>query len=81
MNIYKFSIGKDPYEVAERYYEKNDHRRALTYYRRALGQNDIRAHYRIGLIHEQAGRDRDALKHYRRYLELGKPDARWNHPD
>ena len=55
-----------------------DYRRALTYYRKALGQNDVRAHYRMGIIYEESGKDRDALRHYRRYLELGKPDSRWN---
>ncbi len=70
--------GKDPYEVGERYFSQKDHRRALTYYRKALGQNDVRAHYRMGIIYEESGKDRDALRHYRRYLELGKPDARWN---
>ena len=70
--------GKEPYDVAEKYYAQNDHRRALTYYRKALGQNDVRAHYRMGLIYEEAGKDRDALRHYQRYLELGKPDAKWN---
>lgn len=70
--------GKDPYDVAEKYYAQNDKRKALTWYRKALGQNDVRAHYRMGLIYEAEGKDRDALRHYRRYLELGKPDARWN---
>ncbi|MDF1536024.1 MAG: tetratricopeptide repeat protein [bacterium] len=70
--------GKDPYEVGEKYFAQNDHRRAMTYYRKALGQNDVRAYYRMGIIFEDSGKDRDALRHYRRYLELGKPDARWN---
>lgn len=70
--------GKDPFDVAERYYSQDDHRRALVYYRKALEQNDVRAHYKMGIINEEAGKDRDALRHYRRYLELGKPDAKWN---
>lgn len=70
--------GKDPYEIGEKYFAKEDYRRALQYYRKALGQNDVRAHYRIGLIYEDAGRDRDALRHYRRFMDLGRPGTRRN---
>lgn len=65
--------GKDPYEVGEKYYAARDYRTALQYYRKALGQNDVRAHYRVGLIYEAQGRDRDALRHYRRFVDLGRP--------
>ena len=65
--------GKDPYEIGEKYFAREDYRRALQYYRKALGQNDVRAHYRMGLIYEDAGKDRDALKHYQRFVDLGRP--------
>lgn len=65
--------GKNLYELGEKYFAREDYRRALQYYRKALGQNDVRAHYRIGLIYEDSGRDRDALNHYRRYIDLGRP--------
>jgi len=69
---------KDPYDAGEKYYEQKDYGRALQYYRKALSTNDVRAHYRMGLIYETQGKDRDALKHYRRYQELGRPGADWN---
>jgi len=65
--------GKDPYEMGEKYFSREDYRTALQYYRKALGQNDVRAYYRIGLIYEDAGKDRDALRQYRRYMDLGRP--------
>jgi Flp pilus assembly protein TadD len=65
--------GKDLYEVGEKYFAREDYRSALQYYRKALGQNDVRAHYRIGLIYEDSGKERDALKHYRSYIDLGPP--------
>lgn len=64
---------KDPYDIGEKYFAGEDYRTALQYYRKALGQNDIRAHYRMGLIYEDSGKDRDALRHYRRFLDLGRP--------
>jgi len=64
---------EDPYEMGEKYFGRDDYRQALQYYRKALGQNDVRAHYRIGLIYEDAGKDRDALKHYQRFIDLGRP--------
>lgn len=70
--------GKSSYEMGEKYFERGDLRSALQYYRKALGQNDVRAHYRIGLIYEDAGRDRDALKHYQRFIDLGRPGTRRN---
>ena len=35
--------GKDPYELGEKYFAREDYRTALQYYRKALGQNDVRA--------------------------------------
>ncbi|MHB8834409.1 MAG: tetratricopeptide repeat protein [Candidatus Methylomirabilia bacterium] len=67
--------GKAPYEIGEKLFARKDYRTALTYYRKALELNDVRAHYRMGLIYEHSGKDRDALGHYRRYLELGRTDA------
>ena len=61
--------GKDPYELGEKYFGREDYRRALQHYRKALGQNDVRAHYRMGLIYEDSGRDRDAIRHYRSYMD------------
>jgi Flp pilus assembly protein TadD len=67
--------GKVPFEIGERYFAREDYRTALQYYRKALGQNDVRAHYRMGLIYEDAGKDRDALRHYKRYIDLGSPGS------
>jgi len=67
--------GKDLYEMGEKYFAREDYRRALQYYRKALGQNDVRAHYRMGLIYEDAGKDRDALRHYSRFVDLGRPGS------
>lgn len=69
---------KDPYSAAETYYAQRDWKRALQLYRRALSVNDVRAHYRMGRIYEQTGSARDAIFHYRRYLELGQPGLEWN---
>lgn len=68
--------GKAPYDMGEKFFAREDYRRALQYYRKALGANDIRAHYRIGLIYEDSAKDRDALKHYKRYIDLGRPGSR-----
>ncbi len=70
--------GKDPYEMGEKYFARDDFRRALQYYRKALGLNDVRAHYRMGLIYEDAGKDRSALGHYRRFMDLGRPGTQRN---
>jgi len=70
--------GKDPYEMGEKYFAREDYRTALQYYRKALGLNDVRAHYRMGLIYEDAGKDRDALRHYRRFMDLGRPGTHRN---
>jgi tetratricopeptide (TPR) repeat protein len=32
----------------------------------------------MGLIYEDAGKDRDALRHYRRFLDLGRPGSQRN---
>lgn len=65
--------GKPPYEIGERLFARKDFKAALKYYQRALDKNDARAHYRMGLILEGAGKDRDALKHYQLFIELGQP--------
>ncbi len=70
--------GGDPFNLGERYYAKKEYRTALQYFRKALGGNVVRAHYRMGQIYEETGRDRDALTHFRSYLELGRPGDRWN---
>lgn len=68
-------LGKDPYDVGEKYFGRKDYVTALKYYRRALGQEDLRAHYRMGQIFEATGKGPDALKHYRQFIDLGRPDA------
>lgn len=67
--------GKGPYEIGEKYYARKEYGTALKYYRKALEQNDPRAHYRMGLISEDAGKDREALGHYQRLMDLDRPDA------
>jgi tetratricopeptide (TPR) repeat protein len=67
--------GMNPYEIGEKYFARKDYRIALKHYRKALAKNDVRAHYRMGLIYERTGKDRDALSHYQRFTELGPPDA------
>jgi tetratricopeptide (TPR) repeat protein len=63
------------YEIGEKYYATKDYAAALKHYRRALEQHEMRAHYRLGLIFEATGRDRDALRHYRLFQELAQPEA------
>lgn len=70
--------GKNPYEIGEKYFARKDYRTALKLYRKALSQNDARAHYRLGLIYEATGKNKDALKHYRLSLDPGQPDAQRN---
>lgn len=69
-------VGNDPYEIGEKFFARKDHKTALKYFRKALGKNDVRAHYRMGLIYEDAGKDREALTQYRRFIELAQPDTR-----
>ena len=67
----------NPYETAESYDAKGDYQRALKYYRMALSANDVRAHYRMAVIYEKTGRKRDAIRHYRRFIELGSYGSDW----
>lgn len=67
-------LGIGPYETGEALFAKRHYKTALKYYLKALERNDARAHYRIGLIHEETGKDREALVRYRQYLEVGRPD-------
>jgi len=53
--------GLAPYEIGEKLFERKDYQAALKYYRRALKRNDVRAHYRMGLIYENAGEFKNAL--------------------
>jgi len=69
---------KDPFEIGEKYFARQDYGKALQYYRKALGQNDVRAHYRMGLIYEGTGKDRDAMRHYHRFMDLGRPGTQRN---
>jgi tetratricopeptide (TPR) repeat protein len=67
--------GKISYDLGEKDLAKKEYARALRHYRRALGQGDARAHCRIGLIEERAGRLPEALKEYRLCVELVQPEA------
>jgi tetratricopeptide (TPR) repeat protein len=71
-------IGQNLYDIGEKYYAQKKYGRALQYYRKAVAANDVRAHYGIGLVYEDTGKERDALKHYRRFMELGRPNSKWN---
>jgi tetratricopeptide (TPR) repeat protein len=68
-------MGEVAYDIGEKLFARKEYKTALKYYRRALQRNDVRALYRMGLIYENGGRDKDALEQYRRYIELGQPDA------
>ena len=68
-------MGKAPYDIGEKYYVRKDYRTALKYYQKALGRNDVRAHYRMGRIYEDIGKDRDALSHYQRFMDLNPSDT------
>jgi tetratricopeptide (TPR) repeat protein len=65
---------ESPYEIGEKLFAKKNYRTALTYFQKALKQGEVRSHYRIGLIYENAGKDVDALNHYQRFIELGQPE-------
>lgn len=63
------------YEIGEKYFARKDYKTALGHYRKALEKNDARAHYRIGLMYEDAGKYGDALSHYRLFVDLRGADA------
>lgn len=65
-------LGEDPYEIGEKLFAREKHGTALKYYRKALVRNDVRAYYRMGLIYEAAGNVRDAMRNYRRFIDLGQ---------
>jgi len=68
-------MGRNPYEIGEKFFARKEYGKALHYYRKALRQNDVRSYYRMGLIDEAAGKDRDALSRYRRFIDLGQSGA------
>jgi tetratricopeptide (TPR) repeat protein len=68
-------IGIDPYEAGEKLFVGKHYKTALKYYQRALERNDVRAHYRMGLIYEANGKSKEALSHYQSFMDLGQPDA------
>ena len=65
---------ENPYEIGEKLFAKKNYRTALNYFQKALQQGEVRSHYRIGLIYENAGKDVDALNHYQRFIDLGQPE-------
>ena len=69
---------RDPFDLGERHYANREYRVTLQHYGKALRGNDVRAHYRMGRINEETGNDREALRHYRNYLELGRPGDWWD---
>lgn len=66
-------LGEDPYEIGEKLFAKKNFKTALKYYQKSLARNDVRAYYRLGLIYEAAGKEEEALNHYRRFMDLGQP--------
>ena len=64
----------NPYEIAEKLFARKNYRTALKYYQKALKQGEVRAHYRLGLICEAAGKDGAALNHYQQFVDLGQPE-------
>ena len=66
-------MAENPYEIGEKLFARKNYRTALKYFQKALQQDDVRAHYRIGLICEYAGKDENALYHYRLFIDLGQP--------
>lgn len=68
-------FGQDSYEIGEQLFAKKHYATALKYYAKALAQNDMRAHYRMGLAYEAIGSPQNALYHYRLFIDLGPQDA------
>jgi tetratricopeptide (TPR) repeat protein len=68
--------GQDAYDVGEKLFARKHYRTALKYYEKALKQDDLRAHYRMGLAYEELGRDQDARYHYQLFVDLAPQDAR-----
>jgi tetratricopeptide (TPR) repeat protein len=67
-------FAEDPYEIAEKLFARGNYGTASKYYQKALKRDEVRAHYRLGLICEDAGKYGDALYHYQRFIDLGQPD-------
>lgn len=66
-------MGEAPYDVGEKLFARKNFKTALKYYRKALDRNDTRALYRMGLIHESAGKVGEAREEYQRFIEVGPP--------
>ena len=67
-------LGEGPYEVGMKLYSRAHYATALKYFRKALGRNDVRAVYAMGLVSEATDKDADARDHFRRYVELAPPE-------
>jgi tetratricopeptide (TPR) repeat protein len=69
-------LGQNPYEIGEQLFARKYYKTSLKYYGKALEQDRVEAHYKMGLAYEQLGRDRDALYHYQLFIDLGPRDDR-----
>ena len=67
-------LGEAPYEIGEKLFARKKYKTALKYYDKALKSDDVRAHYRIGQIHEAAGNDAEAQRDYQRFVDLARPE-------
>ncbi|HDO23808.1 MAG TPA: tetratricopeptide repeat protein [bacterium] len=61
-----------PYEVAEAYYQICDIDNAIDYYQKALQLDPdfARAHNHIGYCYSHLGKHKEAIKHFKKYVEL-----------
>lgn len=67
--------GTGSYEIGEKLLAGKNHRTALKNFQRALRHDDARGHFGMALLSEAAGKDRDALSHYQRFMDIGEPGA------
>lgn len=66
--------GQDPYDTGRKLFARKNYGTALKYFEKALKRDDVRAHYGMGLVYEDTGRERDALRQYLRFIELAQPE-------
>lgn len=67
-------LGEDPFEIGEKLLARKRHKTALGYFQKALRRSDPRAHYGMGRVAEETGRDGDALSEYRLFVDLAQPE-------